>query len=78
MLTDIKCRTAKVEGGKEKKISDGLGLYLLVKPNGANSGTWPIDSTLARKSFHSGFMALTIKTESLSPPRAKSATTPRH
>jgi hypothetical protein len=35
MLTDAKCRTATVEDGKEKKISDGFGLYLLVKPNGS-------------------------------------------
>jgi hypothetical protein len=34
MLTDIKCRTEKAVGGKEKKISDGFGLYLLVKPRG--------------------------------------------
>jgi Arm DNA-binding domain len=33
MLTDAKCRTATVEDGKEKKISDGFGLYLLVKPS---------------------------------------------
>ena len=35
MLTDIKCRTEKAAGGKEKKISDGFGLYLLVKPSGS-------------------------------------------
>src|SRR5258708_39976939 len=35
MLTDIKCRTEKAVGDKEKKISDGFGLYLLVKPSGA-------------------------------------------
>jgi Arm DNA-binding domain len=35
MLTDAKCRTTTVEDGKEKKISDGFGLYLLVKPNGS-------------------------------------------
>jgi integrase len=34
MLSDIKCRTEKAVGGKEKKISDGFGLYLLVKPSG--------------------------------------------
>src|SRR5260370_19618555 len=34
MLADIKCRTEKAAGGKEKKISDGFGLYLLVKPSG--------------------------------------------
>jgi integrase len=34
MLTDIKCRTEKAVGGKEKKISDGYGLYLLIKPSG--------------------------------------------
>jgi len=34
MLTDIKCRTEKAVGDKEKKISDGFGLYLLVKPSG--------------------------------------------
>jgi integrase len=34
MLTDIKCRSEKAVGGKEKKISDGFGLYLLVKPRG--------------------------------------------
>ncbi len=34
MLTDIKCRTEKAAGSKEKKISDGFGLYLLVKPSG--------------------------------------------
>jgi integrase len=34
MLTDVKCRTEKAVGGKEKKISDGYGLYLLVKPSG--------------------------------------------
>ncbi len=35
MLTDIKCRTEKAVGGKEKKIGDGFGLYLLVKPSGS-------------------------------------------
>jgi integrase len=34
MLTDVKCRTEKAVGGKEKKISDGFGLYLLVRPSG--------------------------------------------
>ena len=34
MLTDIKCRTEKAVGGNEKKVSDGFGLYLLVKPSG--------------------------------------------
>lgn len=34
MLTDTKCRTEKAENGKEKKISDGFGLYLPVKPSG--------------------------------------------
>ncbi len=33
-LTDITCRTAKT-ADKPKKLSDGFGLYLEVKPNGS-------------------------------------------
>jgi hypothetical protein len=51
MLSDIKCRTEKAVDGKEKKISDGFGLYLLVKPSGTklwqmayrfNGRQWPL------------------------------------
>jgi len=35
MLTDTACRNAKAHDGQERKISDGFGLYLLVKPGGS-------------------------------------------
>ena len=46
-LTDVACRNAKpAEGGKPRKLFDGGGLYLLVKPVGKY---WRFDYRFAGK-----------------------------
>lgn len=46
MLTDTKCRAAKVQD-KPYKLADGKGLYLEVKPNGVKA--WRYRFKLARE-----------------------------
>jgi hypothetical protein len=46
ILKDISIRTAKAEA-KDKRLNDGEGLYLLVKPNGAK--WWRFDFSIDGK-----------------------------
>lgn len=61
LLTDVTVRNAK-SSNKDKRLNDGSGLYLLVKPNGAK--WWRFDYTIAgkRKTLSLGtYPATTLK-----------------
>jgi hypothetical protein len=52
LLTDIVIRSTKPIAAKDIRLSDGNGLYLLIKPN--NSHWWRVDYSINQKDLWVG------------------------